>query len=122
VVIRMKKINKRDMVCFWDKYKGLKGSMVAKARKFNKLGLIDRLAGYNWQVNPLPGNSRSYIVIIDHGEFSCQCQRSSTGNKGCSHIMAVELWMEINGQKKGYTPKILKNTSSGNQISYGTGA
>jgi len=81
-------------ICWYDKYKGLHGSILSKARKFNRLGLIKRLGGCNWQIDPLPGNSLSYIIIRDCNIMKCQCQQNKIRGAICSHILAIELWEE----------------------------
>jgi hypothetical protein len=94
-------VNVANKVCWYDKYKGLQGSMLRKARRFNKLGLIKHLTGYAWIVNPLPGNSNQYNVSRDCGMMKCQCQRNRNENLICSHILAVELAMEIQRVEEG---------------------
>jgi|TARA_Y100000296_G_C5146430_1_gene243963 hypothetical protein len=93
--------SQEEKVCWYDKFKGLQGSILTKARRFNKLGLIKHLTGYAWIVNPLPGNSMTYNVSRDCGIMKCQCQRNRTKNLICSHILAVELWKNINNSSNG---------------------
>ena len=90
-------LSQTKKVCWYDKYSGLQGSMLSKAKKFNRLGLVKQLGkSYNWIVKPIEGyNVTEYQVMQDQGRMKCNCQYNTTKDKICSHILAVELSREI---------------------------
>lgn len=71
-----------------------------KAKKFNRLGLVEDFTVDMWMVHPIPGyNKTTYEVILFGGQFRCNCQFNRTKKKTCSHILAVELHEEIKDEK-----------------------
>lgn len=87
-----------NKLIWYDKYKGLQGNILSKAKKFNQLKLIKYQGINRWAVNHIEGyNKTDYDVILNpNGAFSCNCQYFSKKGEKCSHILAVELFLEIN--------------------------
>ena len=94
---------------WYDKYKGLQGSMLTKARKFNRLKLVEELSENRWRVNHIEGyNKTDYNVWKEIREeyvkgnfgqyYNCECQYFSKNQKICSHILAVELFVDMHRQ------------------------
>ena len=90
--------------------KTLSGSIIHKARKFNKLKLVKlyeqsfcpECKTYN--VLPIEGYNKT-MYTVDHyiksNEFECNCQSSAIHHANiCSHILAIMLYEK---QNKGGT-------------------
>ena len=84
-----------EKICWYDKNRGLLGTQLSKARKYNRLRLIVPQNSNKWLLNPLPGNSTNYIVTQYSYGFICECQFFKKINKKCSHILAIELFIDI---------------------------
>ena len=82
---------------YYDHVKGeLKGTQIAKARKFVSLGLVEPVDEDTWFVHPIEGyNKRTYTVVRDGDEWSCNCQYNRTKGKICSHILAVWIFENL---------------------------
>ena len=85
-----------NKLIWYDKYKGLQGNVLSKARKFNKLKLIEEIKPDVFKVYPIPGyNKTTYDVIKFVNYWVCNCQYFRKNEKICSHILAVKLFLEI---------------------------
>ena len=83
-------------LCFYDRYlEELKGSVISKARKFNRLNLVKRTGENSFAVLPIPGyNSSTYTVTFEDETGTCNCQANRINNRVCSHMMAVSLFIK----------------------------
>jgi len=95
-------------ICYYDSLKGkLKGSVFSKARKFNKLKLIEEVTPFLYQIHPIPGyNFTTYIVQKDGMDFTCTCQAFTQEKKKCSHVLAISLYLK---NKRGEGIEIKEN-------------
>lgn len=84
-------------ILWYDKNKGLQGSVLSKARKFVKLGCVScEIGNFHWIISPISGYSKTkYDVTSMKGHMSCNCQYNKLNDRVCSHILAVELFEEI---------------------------
>lgn len=93
-------------ICYYDHYKEqLSGSILSKARKFNRLNLVQRLGHEVFAVLPIPNyNVTTYNIKFNAGVYSCDCQSNAIHHKICSHICAVSLYLKT---REGVTNAIL---------------
>lgn len=71
---------------------------MSKEEKYLDFGLVE-YAGLNcWNLFPLPGNKVTQTVVRQPFGWSCTCQGFHV-NKCCSHIRAVELWLQMSGDQ-----------------------
>lgn len=83
-----------ERVCYWDNNKQeLVGNVKAKIMKILRERLIvpDDEAQVI-EIDPLPGNHIKHIV--DQYLQTCTCQAYHTTGMACSHIHAVNIWLE----------------------------
>jgi len=83
---------------WYDKYKGLQGSVLTKARKFNRLKLVEELSENRWRVNHIEGYNKTNYNVWKEPTYNCECQYFSKNQKICSHILAVELFVDMHRQ------------------------
>jgi len=95
-------VEEGEPIIFYDAYLELfKGTRIEKARKLNRLKLIEEISKYEWRIKPIPGyNETSYKVIWDPARqrYYCDGKNCVTNNrKGqvCAHIIAVNLFLKI---------------------------
>ena len=97
-----------EVICYWDTMsQTLTGSILSKARKFNKEKCVVRQGTDLWYVNPIEGyNSTIYRVqrnrVNNIETWNCNCQFNSQTGKNCSHVMACAL----NEKMENYTEAI----------------
>lgn len=97
-------------ICYWDKIsRSLKGSILAKARKFNRLHLIEEKSPGVFHVKPIEGyNKSTYVVKVRDGEpYDCNCQYANPlwaqpedTQPVCSHKAGVALHI------RNHTPEL----------------
>jgi len=75
------------------------GNQLSKARKINKLKLIEQ--GINcYYILPIKGyNKSTYTINIQLEDYECNCQYSIKTGKLCSHILAVLLFKNQKEEK-----------------------
>lgn len=85
-----------EKIIWYDKFKGLQGNVLSKARKFNRLKLIEMVGARHYKVKHIKGyNKNDYDVeITPEGIFTCNCQFFDKNKRDCSHILAVRLYLE----------------------------
>ena len=99
-----------DPIIYFDNYLVLfGGSRIEKARKINRLRLIEETSKYEWVIKPIPGyNETTYKVIWDSSKkrYYCDgrnCVRNNRKGQVCAHIIAVNLFLKIRrDQEEGY--------------------
>jgi len=86
-----------ELIAYYDHHTQiLKGSIISKAKKFNKFKCVEEISINQWIVKPIEGyNKTAYTIRYINGVWSCDCQRGSTGLV-CSHILAVMLFVKLN--------------------------
>jgi|2_EtaG_2_1085320.scaffolds.fasta_scaffold13709_7 hypothetical protein len=89
--------------CYYSKVDGLQGSQLIKAKRFIKLSLVKPLTNNTWFMGALPGNSTNYIVVRNRegSSWGCQCQFNKKTGNTCSHILAVQLYIN-NKLERGF--------------------
>ena len=88
-------IDDHDM-CRWDPLtQTLKGSQVAKAKKFCKLKLVKYVGDGLFACLPIPGyNSTTYAMVKERGEWVCSCQWFVKQGLVCSPLRALFLYFK----------------------------
>ncbi len=72
----------------------LSGSILSKARKFNKLRLVEERGPNEWAVKPIKGyNHTEYTVWLTPEGWKCSCQANRINHRVCSHIVAVQIYI-----------------------------
>lgn len=86
-------------MCYYDAYlKQLTGSIISKARKFNKLKCIVPTEDDRFLCKPVAGyNKTTYTITFNPatGNGSCSCQHNEVEGKTCSHIAGVALFLKL---------------------------
>lgn len=84
-------------ICYWDLLKQeLKGSQINKAKKFNKLKLIESLGNSIFKVKPIEGYNKNTYTVRKNGvnSWKCNCQWNVKYKLPCSHILAVAFYLK----------------------------
>ena len=81
-------------ILWYNKHKGLQGSVLSKARKLCRLKRIERVDSNKWLVKHIEGYNKTDYDIVKEGDYSCNCQYFNKTGSPCSHIIAVELFEE----------------------------
>ena len=99
-----------DVMYYDPKLGKLSTSVLSKARKFNRLGLVEEITEMSdimkkqriYVVKRIEGyNNTDYEIIYNRvfRSYSCNCQSNRINGRECSHIQAVKLFV-YNGGKE----------------------
>jgi len=83
-----------DELCYYDHLREeIVGSMISKARRFNKEKCVIEFKPGIYEILPIEGyNTRTYTVEYDGDCSTCNCQHYVKNGTACSHIAAVALY------------------------------
>lgn len=89
-------------IIFYDAYLEMfGGTRIDKARKLNRLKLIEEISRHEWRIKPIQGyNETSYKVIWDSEKqrYYCDgrnCMKNNRKGQVCAHIISVNLFLKI---------------------------
>lgn len=82
-------------ILWYNKHKGVQGSVLSKARKLCRLKKIERVDLNKWLVKHIEGYNKTDYDVKKAPDYVCNCQYFNKTNQNCSHIIAVDLFEEV---------------------------